>query len=186
MGEAGTAARAAGSPVGKHWSASCRVHLSLLNPSHPHSVSWSPGVWRSGTLLSLRFSVSSELPAAPLAFLQDISAPSAATGRLQTLSVGSWPASLSPACFVWGFECVEMGLPTERRLTGGQREPAISSWRCRAVGQRSLRVIGPGGAALPGGAACLLPTFRGPRYDPECAGALEGKAGCSCAIRGGA
>lgn len=66
----------------------------------------------------------------------------------------------------------------ERRLTLGVRmKPAIPRWGCQALDQRSMRVSGPGGAAVPGKTACLPATFWGPRGDPEYAGALQGKAG---------
>lgn len=80
---------------------------------------------------------------------------------------------------------MEKGLLKEMRLTVWvKRKPAISSWWCWGLHQRSMRVIGPGGATLPG-KHCLLPMFWGPRCDPECAGALHGKARHSCVIQGG-
>lgn len=113
----------AGSSVGKCWSASCCFHLSLLNPSNPHPVSWSPrGVAKRG-LAELAFFCLLRAPRGPTGIPSGNLCPLSCHCRLQTLSAESWPASLGLPCFVWGFECVEMGLPVERRLTVGQREP---------------------------------------------------------------
>lgn len=63
-------------------------------------------------------------------------------------------------------------------------KPAIPRCWCQALEQQSMRVIKNGGAAFPGKTVYLLATFWGSRCDLECAGALQGKAKCSCVIQG--
>lgn len=60
--------------------ASCRFHLSLLNPGNPHLVSWSPRGVVNGAPAELAFPpppASLGLPAAPPEFLQERFAPTA-------------------------------------------------------------------------------------------------------------
>lgn len=72
----------------------------------------------------------------------------------------------------------------EMRLAVGVRmKPAIFSWRCQALNQRSQEGDRAWGAALPGKAVCLLATFWDPGCGPECARALQGKARYSCVIQ---
>lgn len=80
IGRGGTAA--CWKDVWKCWADNCFLHLSLLNPSNPHLMSKSGGVWHLESQLSLHFPSSSgaSISKAPPEFLQEVFGPQAAKG----------------------------------------------------------------------------------------------------------